>query len=419
MPSTRYATKGVAMSTTATSRRVAAAGASLAPLIEFTSSSTWARRRGVPGIADLTFGNPHEMPLPGYVAALQQWSTPLNKDWFAYKMSERDAQDVVAESLRRRYGVPFEADDVALTNGGFAALAVGLKLVVDPGDEVIYNLPPWFCYEALILDAGGAPVKVGIDMQTFDLDLEAIAAAITPRTRVVILNTPHNPTGKIYPPGTLERLAMLLDEASARNGRTIYVLSDEPYARIVFDNRQPHSPAAYYPDTLVAYSYGKVLLTPGQRIGYLAVAPGATERQQLRDGLIPAQIAAGWAFPNALLQHAIADLERLSIDIGHLQRKRDRMVQGLRDIGYQVHVPQGTFYLTPRSPIADDARFTELLAEQDVFVLPGRTFEMPGFFRISLTANDEMIERSLSGFADAWAYTHALDLVAALSDDGW
>jgi aspartate aminotransferase len=400
-------------------RGIAAVGGSLAALVAFQTTSAWSQRRTEAGIADFTFGNPHEMPMPDFVSALQQCSEPLNKYWFAYKMSEPDAQAVAATSLRERYNVPYEADDIAMTTGGFGAIATAMHMLLDPGDEVIFSLPPWFCYEPIILHAGGAPVKVRVLPETFDLDLAAIEAAITERTRMVIVNTPHNPTGVIYPAETLGALSELLERASARIGRTIYILSDEPYARIVFDGRQPISPAEFYPNTLIAYSYGKVLLTPGQRIGYLAISPWATAREELRSAALMVQIALGWAFPNALLQHAIGDLERMSIDVVHMERKRDRVVRALRSMGYDVHSPQGTFYLIPRSPMADDVRFTDLLAQEDVFVLPGTTFEMPGYFRISLTANDEMIERAMPGFAAAWDIAHAYNLVDSLSADGW
>jgi aspartate aminotransferase len=370
-------------------------------------------------IADFTFGNPHERPLEGVVQAFQTWSAPRANDWYAYKMSERSAQEAAAASLRDWYGVPFEAEDIAMTNGGFAALSIGLKAVTNVGDEVIFSLPPWLAYEAMILEAGLTPVKVRVNPETYDLDLDAIAAAITPRTRMVIVNTPHNPTGKIYPAETLKALATLLNEASRRHGREIFILSDEPYNRLVFDGMRPHSPAEYYPNTLLAYSYGKTLLIPGQRIGYLALQPDMPERQAVRANVTTAQIAAGWMFPNALLQYALPDLEELMIDVGQLQRKRDRLVNALRDLGYEVHVPEGTFYLFPKSPIADDERFTQVLAERGVHVLPGTVFETPGYFRISLTATEEMIERSIPAFADAIAQAWALEIVDAVAADGY
>lgn len=389
------------VTTPAISRAMALDDAVRLPL-QFLRESVWARRRFEPGIADFTFGAPHEMPLPGLVDALREWATPLTRDWFGYAMSEQHARDTVAESLRRATGIFFDPADIAMTTGGFAAIAVGLKAVTDPGDEVIYTLPPWFFYRLLITEAGLVPVPVRVRPEDFDLDIEGIAAAITPRTRVVIVNTPHNPTGRIYPQATLRRLAEVLEAASRAFDRTIYLLADEAYRALVFDGRRAVSPAEFYPHTLIAYSYGKALLAPGQRIGYLAAPPGIAGRFELRQRIFATQIAQGWAFPNALMQHALPDLDKLSISVAHLQRKRDRLLAMLREIGYQVHVPEGTFYLMPKSPLADDAAFAELLAGHDILVLPGYVFELPGYFRMSLTASEAMIERSLSGFVAAW-----------------
>jgi aspartate aminotransferase len=383
--------------------------------MRFFTESPYARMVGKPGVNDFAVGNPHEMALPGLVDALQRWAVPQDERWYAYKMSEPGAQEVVAASLREWRGIPFEPADIALTNAGFGALSIGLKAVTDPGDEVIFSLPPWFFYELLCVEAGLRPVKVNAVPETFDLDLDAIAGAITPRTRVVIVNTPNNPTGRIYPPDTLTALARLLEEASRRNGRAIYILSDEPYSRIVFDGRSFHSPTAYYPNTLLAYSYGKVLLAPGQRIGFLALPPTMPDREEMRRNILLTQLAGAVLWPNALLQHALGDLDRLSIDIGHLQRKRDHMLQALRAMGYQVHTPEATFYLMPKSPWADDVAFCDLLGEHNNLVLPGSVTEIPGYFRISLTASDEMIERGLPGFAAALEHARTHEPASAVT----
>jgi len=303
--------------------------------------------------------------------------------------------------LQELLDVRFRREDIYLTTGGFAAIALALKTVADPGDEVIYSLPPWFLYEPLIIEAGLVPVKVKINTTTFDLDLEAIDAAITERTRVVIVNSPNNPTGRIYPPGLLHRLAALLEAASARTGRRIYLISDEAYNRIVYDGLRFHSPVEFYPHTLLAYSYGKTHLSPGQRVGYLALPPSMPHRDEMRPAISALQVAMGWVYPNALLQHALPELEKFSIDVGQLQRRRDRLVDALAGMGYRVQRPEGTFYLYVTSPILDDEAFTGSLAGRDVFVLPGVLFETPGFFRISLTANEDMIERSLPAFEAA------------------
>jgi aspartate aminotransferase len=178
------------------------------------------------------------------------------------------------------------------------------------------------------------------------------------------------------------------------------LLSDEAYSRIVYDAREFVSPACEYPWSVLVYTYGKTLLTPGQRLGYLALPPEmpVEERLALRGALTLAQVVTGYAFPNALMQHAVPALEQLSVDVAALQRKRDRVVAGLRAGGYDVEVPEATFYVLPRAPGGDDALFVEQLAGRSVFVLPGSAVELPGYFRISLTATEEMIERALPVF---------------------
>jgi aspartate aminotransferase len=354
-----------------------------------------------PGTCDLLLGNPQEMPLPGFVDAIRRHAEPQNKDWFAYKFSELQAREVVATSLRDWRGLPFEPEDIAMTTGAFGALAAAFRALLDPGDEVVYSLPPWFLYEPMLLSVDAVPVKVHARAEDNDLDLDAIASAIGPRTRAVIVNTPNNPTGRIYPPATLIALAGLLTEASERAGRPIWLIADEPYARLVFSDAEFHSPSEYYPNTLISYSYGKVLLTPGERIGWLAVSPSSPYRDVLRRAIVVSQIAAGWLFPNAVLQHAIADLETLSIDLADLERKRDRVVGALRASGYQLRSPDGTFYLWVRSPDPDDLAFCRWMAARQVLVLPGTICEVPGYFRISLTASHDMIDRALPVFRAA------------------
>ncbi|QCB96581.1 aminotransferase class I/II-fold pyridoxal phosphate-dependent enzyme [Arthrobacter sp. PAMC25564] len=369
----------------------------------FLRDSVYAWRQNEPDICDFAFGNPHEMPQAAYVEALSDALAPRNEQWFAYKTNEPEAQAAAAASLQRLLGLPFEPADIHLTTGGFTAIPLALKAVADPGDEVIFTLPPWFFYEPLLLEAGLVPVKIRCDAETFDVDLAALGAAITPRTRVVIVNTPNNPTGRIYPPSLLKDLADMLEGASRSNGRRVYLLSDEAYNRIVYDGARFHSPAEYYPYTLLAYTYGKTHLAPGQRIGYVALPPAMPDRGALREALAALQMALGWIYPNALMQYALPRLEQFSIDIGELQRKRDLLVDALTGMGYRLQSPEGSFYLFAHAPIADDEAFVDALAQRGVFVLPGVLFETPGYFRMSLTASEEMIQRSLPVFAEAIA----------------
>ena len=394
------------------SRRVQNTLQAAGSIIQYVTDPRWEERRKDPEACDFLLGNPHELPLQGVTAALQKWAVPQDKDWFAYKMSEPRSRERIAKSLQASHKMPFAADDIAMTTGAFAGLSAVLGLVVDPGDEVIYISPPWFFYEMLIIQYDGQPVRVPCDRTTFDLDLQAIQRAITRKTRAMIVNSPNNPTGRIYPEETLQKLSDLLAQASQENGRTIYLLSDEAYNHIIFDGHAYPSPTAFYPDSFLIYTFGKTLLAPGQRMGYIALPPGMRDRETIRNSLFGMLVGIGYAFPNALLQHALEDLEKLSIDVDRLQNKRDWLVRELRQMGYEVTLPQGTFYLLVRSPLADDLAFTEILGEHKIYCLPGTIFELPGYFRISLTANDEMIQRALPGFAKAYEHSLSADRAA-------
>jgi aspartate aminotransferase len=386
----------------AASSRVERLAAAMAPIQRMVDSPIFARR-GAPGVADFMVGNPQEMPLPDFVDVLRRNAVPQDKNWFAYKLSEPEARIPVARSLTRLTGLDWDPEDVFMTNAGFGALTVTLRAITEPGDEVVYLSPPWFFYELLIAAADAIPVRLNLAPPLFELDPDAIAAAITPRTRAVIVNSPHNPSGRVYPLEALSRLANLLHDASRRNGRTVHLIADEPYRRILFDGIRYHSAAEVYPGTIITYSYGKVLLAPGQRLGYIAVPPTSPERPALRRAIELFQWATGYAFADALMQHSTADLENVSIDIPRLQARRDRLVGALRAMGYQTTNPEGTFYVLVRCPTDDDQAFANALAAEDVLVLPGTIVELPGWARLSLTASDEMVEQALPAFERALA----------------
>lgn len=366
----------------------------------FAQYQGWLANAG-PGYCDFYTGNPQEMPMPAFVDALQKQVEPQNKEWYAYKSNEPETRNVVAAALQQQFGRAYDPEDIFMTNGASGALMVALNTLVGEGDEVLYLSPPWFFYESYTAATGATPVKVPINWETFDLDLDAIEAAITPRTKAIIVNSPHNPTGKIYSPETLTQLAEILTQAYERYGHPIYLLSDEAYREVVYSGHEFTSPTSYYPYSLIIYTYGKTLLTPGQRLGYIAVSPEMPDREQLRMPMFTMQVVGGWAMASAMMQHAIVDLQKIKIDVEPLERRANFLIGGMREAGYDVHMPEGTFYLLPKSPIPDDNRFCEILAEDDVFCMPGNVPEAPGYFRICLTGNDEMVERALPIFEKA------------------
>jgi aspartate aminotransferase len=384
------------------SNRIATLQRSL-PFFAWYEHSPHQERAGAPGIVDLLFGNPHDMPNPAYVDALKRHAEPEDPTWFAYMFDHPPAQRVAAAGLDAHTGMRWNPDDIAMTNGGWGAIASAIRAVTEPGDEVIYYDPPWFFYDLLIRGAEATPVPLRLDAPRFSPDPDRLAAAITPRTRAVLLNTPHNPSGRILDAAELSALAEVLRDASARLGRPIWLLSDEAYRLIAMDGRRAPSPSEHYDHTVVLYSYGKQLLAPGQRIGYLALSPRIPddERAALRTAVTVAQFVNSYSWPNALLQRALADIAPLCVDLAALQRRRDLLVPALAELGYEPTMPEGTFYLMARSPLEDDAAFVARLAADDTYVLPGSTVMLPGWFRISLTASDAMVEAAVQRFRDA------------------
>jgi aspartate aminotransferase len=382
-------------------RRADALRETIAPFLRFFTGAYDSLEKD-PDTSNFAVGNPHEFAMPSYVDALESSIKPQNKDWFAYKMSEPEATNVVAKTMGQLTGLDWDPLDVNMTNGGFAAIAVSLRTLLEPGDEAIFLSPPWFFYEMLIVASDATPVRVKLQMPDCVIDPAVIEPHITARTKVVILNTPHNPSGRVVSLDELRALAELLTRKSTEIGHPIYIVSDEPYRRIVFDGRDFHTPAEVYPNTFVTYSYGKQLLAPGMRIGYCTWPPNMPDRERMREDVFVTQIAAGYSFPNADLQHALADLEKQCISISDLEHRRERLIGAMREQGYDTTWPAGTFYVMARSPIADDEGFTKILARHKVLVLPGTVVEVPGWFRISLTASDEMVEKGIGRFEQAF-----------------
>ncbi|WP_353808082.1 aminotransferase class I/II-fold pyridoxal phosphate-dependent enzyme [Agromyces sp. SYSU T00194] len=383
----------------ALSHRANNARAAIEAMITFFGRMSDADR---PDAIDLTFGNPHEMALPALVDAMRDQLEPRTVDWFAYQNSRPEAQEAVAAGLRTELGLDFAPADIAMTQGAFGAIELAFAALADGGDEVVVPMPGWFCYAPMLRVADLVPVQAPLDPETFDLDIDAIARAITPRTRIVVVNSPANPTGRVYPKSTWDALAEVLETASSAHGRRIWLLSDEPYRRIRFDGIGFASPAGSYPWTLIDYSYGKVLLAPGQRLGYLAISPlvPEPERVELRESMAALQLAIGWGWPDSIMQRAVPVLEHVSIDLAELTRRRDRVYGALVDAGYTITRPEGTFYLWGRAPDGDGDAFVDALARRGVYVFPGAQFDQPHHFRISLTATMDMLERALPHFLD-------------------
>lgn len=376
----------------------------------FISQSSWIRRMfeegdtlkkqfGADRVFDFSLGNPNVRPpeeFNKYLRKIAMEDAP-NQHGYMPNAGYLETRKAVADYQGPVRGIPLGASHIIMTCGAGGALNVILKSLLDPGDEVIILTPFFVEYCFYVDNAGGVPVlvKTGED---FSLDLAALAGAIGEKTKVVLINSPNNPTGKVYDEASIQGLADLLGKKSHELGRDIYLVSDEPYAEIVYDGIKVPSILAAYQNSLVATSYSKSLSLPGERIGYIALNPELHEIETVTDALILCNRILGFINAPAIMQRIIVHLQGAKVAIAEYARKRDLISDGLREQGYQFNKPEGAFYLFPRCPIDDDVLFVNTLLKERIITVPGSGFGCSGYFRISYCVEDETILNALEGF---------------------
>jgi aspartate aminotransferase len=363
--------------------------------------------RGAENIFDFTLGNPDVDPPPQVLAALARLATEHPPQIHAYMPNAGfpQARRAVAAHLARKTGLPFTADHILMTIGAAGACNVFLRSVIDPGDEVILLMPCFSEYPFYIQNHAGTMVPVETD-ESFLPDVERIAAAITPRTKAIIVNSPNNPTGRIYP----ERVFQELDRLISSLDHPVTVISDEPYTPIVFDGRTHPQVVSIIERTVVANSWSKTFAVPGERIGYLAISPRLPEAEALLNAGTFANRVLGFVNAPAIWQRVVTETIDVTPDISSYQERRNLMFEGLTRIGYDARKPEGTFYIFPKTPIPDDVAFTRLLLSEGVLAVPGAGFGRSGHIRLSLTVPRSTIERSLPAFERAFQRAKASGL---------
>jgi aspartate aminotransferase len=357
-------------------------------------------RLGPDKVCDFTLGNPDLEPPPEFkqqLLALAQDQRP-GLHSYMHNAGLLEVRQVLARHLTELHHLDFEPEDVVLTCGAAGALNIILKAILDPGDEVVVFAPyfPEYLYYA---DNHGGVVKVVETDQNFQIRLDRVEAALTPRTRAVLVNSPNNPTGQIYGAETLKELGRLLTRHWQRHGRPIYLVGDEPYRRIVFDGIQLPSLFDAYPHTVLATSFSKDLSIPGERLGYVAISPRTPGRQELAAGLILANRILGFVNAPALVQRAVAGIIGAGVDVSLYVRRRDLMARVLSDAGYEFVMPRGAFYFFPQASGGDDLALVARLREENILAVLGRGFGRAGHFRLAFCVPESVIERSAAGFA--------------------
>ena len=357
---------------------------------------------GAENVCDFSLGNPNVPPPEKFNEILREIVSTCGLDDHCY-MPNTGYPLVcgsVAEYLSKEQRAPVTEKEILMTCGASGALNVALKTILDPGDEVLTPIPCFVEYK-FYADNHGGVLKTVQTTTDFELDLDAIEASITEKTKAFLINSPNNPTGQVYSETNMKALGEILEQKSQEYKRTIYMISDEPYRKIVYDGVEVPSIFESYKESIIGTSYSKDISIPGERIGFVAVNPHATYRNDLLAAMAVANRILGYVNAPALMQRVVACMQGMSVDISEYARKREMLCEGLAGFGYEFVKPSGTFYLFPRSPIPDDVEFVDALKEERILVVPGTGFNGPGYFRIAFCVDDSTIKNALPGFERA------------------
>ena len=357
-------------------------------------------RYGPENVFDFSLGNPNLEP-PAKVKAILRELVSDNSSGLHRYMSNAGfvkTREAVGDYLSNLNSLSFGPEDIVMTGGAGGALNVVLKAILNPGDEVIIPAPYFVEYNFYIDNYGGIPKTVNTNPD-FSLGLPAIEKAISPNTKAVLINSPNNPTGRVYGKDELAQVGQLLTQYSQRYGRPIYLISDEPYRKIIYDGLICPSIFDAYRESFLVTSFSKDLSLAGERIGYIAVHPLIADKDIIIEGLILCNRILGFVNAPALMQRLIPFVLEDSVDITEYKRKRDILCKGLEAAGYTFTMPGGAFYLFPKTPIPDDVEFVRSLQGENILTVPGSGFGGPGYFRIAYCVEDKTIEGALPGFA--------------------
>ena len=363
------------------------------------------REFGEDAVCDFSLGNPDLPPPPAVAEGLRKLADHAGEPFSLGYMPNAGfpwARDMLAEHLSTEQGIKLTGSDVILSCGAAGALNALFHSILEPGDLVLSFRPYFVEYGAYVQNHGGQFSTVPTKPDTFALDLDALEAAITPRTRALIINSPNNPTGLIYSLEELTRLTELLARKSRENNRPIFLVADEPYRFLAYDGVKVPSLLPLYDYAVVVSSFSKNLSIPGERLGYAALSPRMQGREELIAALTLSNRVLGYVNPPVVGQHLMAAALNSAVDASIYARRRDMMAEVLTKAGYEFQMPKGAFYFFPKSPTSDDVTFvSENLLKQRILAVPGTGFGGPGHFRLAFCVQEEVILRSAEGFKRA------------------
>ena len=348
---------------------------------------------GAENVYDFSIGNPDAEPPRAVLDALRKLVDAPDIHKYMANAGHEDVRAAIARKEGARAGLTLTANHVVMTVGAAGGLNATLKALLNPGEEVIVIAPYFVEYFSYIENHGGSAVVVKADPVTFLPDADAVAAAVTSRTKAIILNSPHNPTGVVYDRGTLEALAAALVRKEAEIGHAVYVLSDEPYTQLLYEGEAVPL-LSVFRNGIVVNSFSKSLSLPGERIGYVAVNPACEDCENLMAALAYTNRTLGYVNAPSLFQKVVAAALDASIDVQEYRIRRDMLYNCITGLGMECVCPAGAFYLFPKVPGGDDKAFAEKAAEQHILVVPGSGFGWPGHVRLAYCVGRDVIERS-------------------------
>ena len=383
-------------------------------ILDVLEQSSWIRKMfeegiqlkkefGEKNIFDLSLGNPLLEPPEKFKKKLIELSNSDEKGLHRYMPNQgfQSTREKVANSLAKESNFPITAEELIITTGAAGGVNAILKSILNPNDEIIVFSPFFVEYLFYIKNHNGIPVIAKTD-ENFFPDLSDLSKKITKNTKGIIINSPNNPTGFLYPIEIIEKIGEILSSKEKELGTEIYLISDEPYRKIIFDNKKYPFIFPHHDRSIVVTSHSKDLGLAGERIGYIALSPKDKDKQVLYDALVFSLRTLGHVNATAIMQKSIEDIQEESVDINIYKQKRDYIYDELIQIGYECVKPDGAFYLFPKSPIEDDAKFVRILQNSKVLTVPGRGFGLAGYFRISYSVDDWVLEGSIEGFKKAF-----------------
>jgi len=358
---------------------------------------------GADKVFDFSLGNPN-VPAPEAVKEaiidLVNQEDPVVLHGYMSNAGFEDVRQTIAESLNRRFGTSFQAKNLIMTVGAASGLNVILKTVVNPGEEVIVFAPYFLEYGSYVRNYDGKLVEIAPDTATFQPNLQEFEQKITAKTRAVIVNTPHNPTGVVYSEETIQKLAAILEAKQKEFNSVIYLISDEPYRELAYDGVKVPYLTQYYANTVVGYSYSKSLSLPGERIGYLAIPDEADGSEEMITAASIANRIGGSVNAPSLIQKVIGRCVDAQVDLAYYDRNRTTLYEGLKECGLECIKPQGAFYLFVKSPVADEKEFCQAGKKYNILMVPGGSFACPGYVRLAYCVSYETIVNSLPAFRE-------------------